>query len=398
MLKVKSKIFKRKTGRNKGAWIVRLQYLDESGKTRYLERHAESKGAASDLKNRLTDEVKKTHGHMRTGEKMTFGDLADYCEKHFYKPAEYAEGRRVAGVRGLAGAKSAINTLRGYFGARLVKTIYKTSLRDYKAHRLACVSEKTTRKISIATVNREIAVLRRMLKVALAEGWILRDPFTGENIINAADEKKRERILTREEESRLIAACEIKKEIIETVRQGKPFKMEIETKRGHLKPLIILALDTAMRRGELFKLRWQDVDFEEGLIRVCATHTKTEKERIVPLTIRSGRELRALKETSATERVFPFVDVKRAFKAVKDDAELSDLRFHDLRHTAITRMVRGGISASEAGKVAGHTQPGTTYRYINTDAESVRNAATVLDEYSRPLPKNEAKNQQDTIH
>lgn len=59
ILKVKSKIFRRKAGRNKGAWIVRLQYEDETGKTRYLERHAEGKGAAGDLKERLIDEVKK---------------------------------------------------------------------------------------------------------------------------------------------------------------------------------------------------------------------------------------------------------------------------------------------------------------------------------------------------
>lgn len=394
MLKVKSKIFKRKSGRNKGAWVLRLEYPDETGKTRYAERHTESKGAASDLKLRLVDEIKKSHGHIQTGEKMTFGNLADYCEKHFYKPAEYAEGRKIAGIRSLSGVQSAVSVLRLYFGARPIKTIYKASLRDYKAHRLACVSEKTGRKISIATANRELAILRRMLKVALSEGWILRDPFFGADVINAADENKRERIINREEEARLIAACEIKKEVIETKRAGKPFKMEVETKRGHLKSLIVLALDTGMRRGELFKLRWQDVNFENGTITVCATHTKTQKERLVPLTVRAERELMILRETAGDkERIFPFVDVKRAFKAVKDDAGLSDLRFHDLRHTAITRMVKGGISASEAGKIAGHTQPITTYRYVNTDLESIKTAASVLDEYARPLPEVETINQ-----
>lgn len=314
---------------------------------------------------------------------MTFGNLADYCEKHFYKPAEYTEGRKVAGVRSLAGVKSALNTLRSYFGARPIKTIYRASLRDYKSHRLSCVSEKTNRKISIATVNRELATLRRMLKVALSEGWIMRDPFFGAGVINIADEKKRERILTREEENRLLAACDIEKETIETERSGKPFTMEVETERGHLKPLIILALDTGMRRGELFKLRWQDVDFDNGIIRIMATHTKTQRERLVPLTTRAENELLKLKVFSTTERVFPFVDVKRAFKAVKDDAGMPDLRFHDLRHTAITRMVKGGISSAEAGKVAGHTQPQTTYRYINVDVETVKNAAAVLNEYSQ---------------
>ncbi len=395
-MKIREKIFRRKTGRNKGAWIVRLQYEDEAGKTRYLERHAESKGVANDLKRQLVDEVNKSHGHSRTGEKMTFGDLADYCEKHFYKPAEYADGRKVAGVRSLAGAKSAISVLRSYFGNRLIKTIYKTSLRDYKAHRLACVSERTKRKISIATVNRELSTLRRMLKVALSEGWILRDPFFGAGVINAADEKKRERIISREEERQLLAACDLKKRVVETTRYGKPLKMKVETKRAHLKPLITLALDTGMRRGELFKLRWQDVDFENGLIRVCATHTKTQRERLVPLTARARAELIVLKESAAGERIFPFNDVKHGFQAAKDKAGLSDLRFHDLRHTAITRMVKGGISASEAGKVAGHTQAQTTHRYINTNAESVRAVAVVLDEYALPFVEDGRENE--TIH
>lgn len=223
-----------------------------------------------------------------------------------------------------------------------------------------------------------------MLKVALSEGWILRDPFFGAKVISLADEKKRERILSRDEENRLLAACENEKEIIETVRAGKPFKMEIETRRAHLKPLIILALDTAMRRGELFKLRWQDIDFKRGFITVCATHTKTQKERLVPLTVRARYELENLRHTAIEERIFPFVDVKRAFAAVKSKAGLSDLRFHDLRHTSITRLVKG-ISATEAGNIAGHTQAQTTMRYINNNAETVSRAALVLDEYALPV-------------
>lgn len=392
-MNVKSKVFKRKTGRNKGAWIVRLQYDDEAGKTRYVERHAEGKSSATDLRNRLVDEIKRSHGHITTGERMRFSDLADYCEKHFYKSAEYAEGRKVAGVRSLGGARSAIKALRDYFSDRPIRSIYRASLRDYKARRLATpvkVAEHPEngavyRPRKIATVNRELTILRRMLKVALSEGWILRDPFFGSHLISPADEAQRERVLTPEEESRLIAACTCETRAVKTLRQGKVLTMNVETRRAHLKPLIIVALDTGMRRGELFKLRWQDVDFERGLIVVCATHTKTQRERIVPLTRRAKSALMDLREIREDERVFPFSDVKIAFKAAKEEAGLPDLRFHDLRHTAITRMVRGGVSAAEAGKIAGHTQPVTTYRYINTDVESVRAAAQVLERYGERI-------------
>jgi len=222
-----------------------------------------------------------------------------------------------------------------------------------------------------------------MLKVALIEGWILRDPFLGADVISSADETTREKILSVEEEQRLLLACSDSKRTVQAQRSGKPFTMRVETRRSHLKPLIILALDTGMRRGELFKLRWQDVDFDRHLIFICATHTKTQRERMVPLTTRAHQELAALKESNSDERVFPYTDVKIAFKAVKEEAGLPDLRFHDLRHTAITRMVRGGISASETGKIAGHTQPATTYRYVNTNHETLDRVAAVLNSYQQ---------------
>src|SRR5437762_1424962 len=87
-------------------------------------------------------------------------------------------------------------------------------------------------EVSRVTVNRELGVLRRVLNVALANGWIHRSPFTmGKSLISVGDEKPRERILTLEEEARLLAAC--------------------EGPRAHLRAILICALDTGMRRGEL---------------------------------------------------------------------------------------------------------------------------------------------------
>jgi integrase len=381
-MKIRETIFRRKTGKSKGSWILRLSYADESGRAKTLERVTASRSAARDLADRLTDELKKTHGNVRSGDKMTFKDLVGYCERHYYKPAEYSDGRKVAGVRGLKSVKTAINVLKDYFGEHLLRDITRTSLFDYKSHRLATISKRTERPISIATVNRELATLRRMIKIAFAEGWIVRDPFFGTSIISIADESPRERILSREEETRLLAACVREKRVVKAKRYGKPLIMEIEVDRTHLRPLIVLALDTGMRRGELFKLRWDDVDFVSSSIVVRATHTKTQRERLVPLTARAARELQNLRTISRGELVFPFEDLKRSFTAVRDEVGLPDLRFHDLRHTAITRMVRGGISAAEAGKIAGHSQPTTTYRYVNTDIEALNRVASVLDAYA----------------
>lgn len=150
-MKIKNKVFKRKTGKSKDKWIVRIEYLDElTGKTKFIERHAEKKGEATDLRDKLVDDVKKSHGQMQTGERMTFNQLADICEQLFYRPAEIVEGRKVAGIRSIAGLKPQINNLRSFF--------WKTSnQRNYnrKSYRIQTLATKNQlRTIRSASQNR----------------------------------------------------------------------------------------------------------------------------------------------------------------------------------------------------------------------------------------------------
>jgi integrase len=131
-------------------------------------------------------------------------------------------------------------------------------------------------------------------------------------LISLADENKRERILTREEEVRLLAACDT-------------------PQRAHLKGIIICALDTGMRQGEIFSLRWRNVDFRLEL-----------------------EQLKASAPENSDSLVFGIVDnVKRSFGAARSNAGLKDVRFHDLRHTAATRLVSAHIPLSEVGRVLG---------------------------------------------
>jgi integrase len=199
-------------------------------------------------------------------------------------------------------------------------------------------------------------MLRRMLTVAQREGWILRNPFAaGDSLISLAAENKRERILTRDEEVKLLAACKT-------------------PQRAHLKAILICALDTGMRQGEIFSLRWRDVDLEERILNIQAFHTKTMKERQVAITTRLAIELERLKASAPDDRdglVFGILDnVKRSFTAARSKAGLKDLRFHDLRHTAATRLVGAHIPLSEVGRILGHTQANTTYRYVNANVET----------------------------
>jgi integrase len=338
-----------------------------TGKRHDRQRRAESKIHAKELVHELLGEVDKTGGRSLAKEHMTFLDLATYFEKEYLKPAEYVDGRKVAGVRSISPAKAAIKALKDHFGKRHLRGITHGDIRDFRAERLA-TETKAKKQRSVAAVNRELEKLRRLLNIAEREGWILRNPMrSGDPLVSVADERKRGRILTRDEELRLLAACD-------------------NRYRKHLRPILICALDTGMRRGEIFGLRWSDLDFEERVLTIRAFNTKTMKERQVSLTTRLAIELDKLWEGSPKVKdqlVFGFTNnVKKSFTSVRREAGLPDIRFHDLRHTAATRLVAAHLPLPEVGRVLGHTQANTTYRYVNANIETTRRAAAALDEFN----------------
>jgi integrase len=314
---------------------------------------------------------------------MTFADLAEYYAKTYLIEPEYRDGRKIAGLRSRYDLEHRLKALKDYFGKKKLRTITHGDLQRYKTHRLktpVVVGRNTrgtekkgkvrTRPRSVATVHRELSFLRRILNVAQSSGWILRNPFEmGESLIRPGDEKPRERILTRVEEDKLLAAC--------------------SGWRAHLRPIIICALDTGMRRGEMFKLKWTDIDFQNGLITIQAFNTKTMRERQVAMTSRLSADLLAMAEyPSKGDLVFDIkTSVKTAFNKVKKEVGLADLRFHDLRHTHATRLVSKQVPLSEVGRMLGHTQANTTFRYVNANVETARRTAAVLDEFNSATPE-----------
>lgn len=370
---IKSKIFKRKSGKSKDKWIIRIQYFDEIlGNSKVMERQAEKKSDAIDKRDRLIDEVRKSHGQSQKGERMTFDSLTDVCENTFYKPAVIVEGRKITGIRSVLNVKTHLRVLRKYFGKRLIKEITTESLTSYKIWRFGTISERTKKPVSITTVNRELSAMRKMMRFALSKGWILKDIFFNAKVIDMASEIERKRLLTKDEEIRLLQACE-KERIITYKRKGKEIELKLEDNHEHLKIIVMLAIDSGLRRGEILKLKWCDIDFNNNFIFVVGTNTKTERERLVPLSERVKVELLNLKEASITDRPFPYTDIKHSFATAKKLAKIDDLHFHDLRRTAITRWIQQGNPLALAGKIAGHSQLQTTMKhYTNTDADIVR--------------------------
>lgn len=383
-MEIKSKVFKRKAGKSRGTWVVRVSYFDQTtGKIRNMERHAERRGDAIDVGNRLTSELKRSHGQVHSGERMTFNDLADVCERMFYKPAMIVEGRKISGVRSLDPALSQIKVLRGFFGARQIRLITTENLADYRTFRVNTISDRTGKPVKIATVNRELSVMRNMMRFALGKGWILKDIFFNAKVIESSAEIERTRLLTPGEEECLLEACQGERSVTYTRNwkgRSQTITANVSVENPHLKAMIILAIDSGMRRGEIFKLQWQDIEFDNSLIRIVGTHTKTERERLAPLSARAKLELEKIRLTSTSNGPFPSIDIKRSFATAKRIAGIEDLHFHDLRRTAITRWIQNDVPLALAGKIAGHSVLQTTMKhYTSTNADMVREVAEKIN-------------------
>ncbi len=258
------------------------------------------------------------------------------------------------------GDKLTLENLKSYFEGETLQSIGPEQVERYKAKRRADVSP--------ATVNRGLACLRTMFNKAVEWGKLEATPLR--SVKKFKEPAGRERILTAEEARRLI-----------------------DNASKAIRPVLIVALNTGMRRGEILGLRWRAVDFVRGSILI--EESKSGKSRFVPMNQPVAEVLRALPRDS--EFVFHnpetgghIKDVKTAFhaacrRAKKDPDDEKDpgivgLRFHDLRHTAFSMMVEGGIDLVTVSKIAGHASIQMTMRYAHPTPEHMRRAVERLDE------------------
>jgi integrase len=349
-----------------GSLWARVRYIDEQGRRKERRKRASNPTDANKKLKAMLREL-DDHGARALDTSMTFARWIDHYETTYLIAPEYRDDSKVAGLRSWRKYKSVVKVLRAHFGNKRLQSISYSQVEQFRNYRLQQKTKRTTPR-AIATVNRELSLLRRVLNVAKRDGWITRNPFdAGEPLIRAADEKNRERILTYNEEDRLLAVC--------------------TGRREHLHAILVCALDTGMRRGEIITLTWQDVNLEERTIALQALNTKTIKRRVVPMSNRLHAELTWLWDLSTQRperRVFGIANnFKRSFTGACKDASVLDFRFHDCRHTAATRWIQAGMSLQEVGRLLGHSQAQTTYRYVNADESTVRRAAEILNEIHR---------------
>jgi len=218
-----------------------------------------------------------------------------------------------------------------------------------------------------STANRYMVALSTAFSMAVNEWeWIHDHPM--QRIAKLSEPRGRVRFLDDDERKRLLTACQ-------------------QINSEHLYFLVVLALSTGARHGELIKLRWKDVDFKRNVI--VLHDTKNKERRVLPLAhhalelIRERHQARTL----VTDLLFPSpYDPKRtwqsqaAWKTAIEKAGLEDFRFHDLRHSAASYLAMNGASLSEIAEVLGHKTLAMVKRYAHLSEAHTTKVVTRMNE------------------
>ena len=245
--------------------------------------------------------------------------------------------------RGAEVERYRLGTLRSHSVASIaLSRLSPASIAAYRDDRLKVVQP--------GTVRRELAILQHCFEVARREWGLALGSNPVQQITLPDCAKPRERRLEGDEAESILYA----------LSRSSPW---------YLKPLIILAIETGMRRGELVSILWKDVDLNARTVRV--TKTKNGHPRTVPLTPTAVETLASLPRNDA--RVFPVTAnaVRLAWERLRKRAEVTDLRLHDLRHEAVSRFFELGLSTPEVALISGHRDPRMLARYTHLRPEAI---------------------------
>lgn len=208
-------------------------------------------------------------------------------------------------------------------------------------------------------VNRQVSLLKAMFTKAFDWGMIPESHLKEVRKVKPLKgEKTRLRYLTVEECHRLISCC-------------PPW----------LQDIVIFALNTGMRRGEILSLRWKDVDLKNRIILIPNTNTKTGTKREIPMNETVFRLLsRMVRPMDSEQKVFnPPARIREPFEKACRKAGIHDFRFHDLRHTFASHLVMSGVDIQTVSKLLGHASLTMTLRYAHLSSAHLAQGIRALD-------------------
>lgn len=338
----------------------RVRYKDTSGKWRYKVVVAKTRTQAKELAVAIRGDALREKLGFLDKDKNHSPTLENFV-KDYMKHAR-------ANKRDWLNDEYRAGHLVKAFGVKRLSDITTWDVEQYRLNR--------KKKVQPATVNRDLALLRRMFNLAIEWGKCENNPVITKSHF-FKEPKHRIRFLTAEEESRLMEALSI-------------------PRREHVKAFATVALHTGMRRSELMRLKWEHVNFAASYLSV--EQTKNDQPRDIPMNRVVRDTLRALPRLC--DYVFgsplnnqPLRSVRTVFESALREAGVENFRFHDLRHTAATRLVMSGVDLVTVKEILGHKDIKMTLRYAHPTPESKRQAMDNLAEFATDmlLDKREGK-------
>lgn len=223
--------------------------------------------------------------------------------------------------------------------------------------------DRRLKEVSGSTTNRDLNLISHVINVARKE-WGIHVENPVSMIRRPPENKGRNRRLSPGEEERLLAELE------SSTRSAQGRFEEGGSRNPWMYPLVVLALETAMRRSELLSLRWVDVFLPDRFVRLH--DTKNGDARDVPLSTRAYTVLSNLPR-HISGKVFPITAdaVKKAYERAVVRAGLEDLHFHDLRHEATSRIAEKLENVLELSAVTGHKSLSMLKRYYHPRAKDL---------------------------
>ena len=234
------------------------------------------------------------------------------------------------------------------FGEKYLYEIDSMIIERYKA--------KRKEKVSTATVNRELALLKCMFNRAIDWNIAIENPMRKVRLFK--ENNWRTRYLEKEDIAKLLNNCS-----------------------PRLRAIVVVALNTGMRKSEIQNLKWKDIVFQKGYLMLH--HTKNGEKRFVPLNHVTREALIAVRKHPESSYVFcdesgnPY-NFRKSFETALRKSGIFDFRFHDLRHTFASHLVMSGVDLNTVRELLGHRSVNMTLRYSHLSPDHKTRAVEIL--------------------
>lgn len=301
-------------------------------------------------------------------------------KKHF--PITYKNGKRTLGElidqylsqilpqkKDIARQTIQLNWWKSHLGTYMLSDISSDIICEWRTRLQKGTTHYGTPR-SAATVNRYLAAISHVFTIAWKEwSWVDRNPVI--NVRRLKEPRGRVRFLDDQERHRLLDACKKSRSIF-------------------LHPIVVLALSTGMRKGEILRLRWRDMNFDSK--RIVIQETKNGERRAVPLVGIALQLIKKLKiNDSGSFEDFIFhspesptkcCSIRTAWDKAIKRADVKDFRFHDLRHSTASYLAMNGASLLEIADILGHKTLQMVKRYAHLSDD---HKADVLEKMNKKM-------------